>query len=376
MKRYAAFAACLGMAAFTTTAMGAVTLGNTVRTGGELHFTVTGESNAIYIVEGSTNLQQWQPVNTNREFAVARTVSVNVSNSRSYYRARVARPFTAALVARSTISLDGNGIRIDSYDSANPYYSTPDGRYDPSKFNDRGDVTVYSALTNSLILGNAKIFGTVAIGPGGSTILGPSGCVGSIIYVLDPNNAGTIQPGRLREETGSFFPDAIPPSLGLIVPPPGNVGGINYDYVLGDGDYGLASLSLSGGRKMIVIGRAMLHVSGNFSVSGSGQITVARTASLRLYVGGPSAAIGGVVNQNFSPLGFQYYGLPGNTNVTLAGNGAFVGVIYAPRAEVSMGTGGNDAIDFLGAIVANTVRVIGHYNVHYDENLARSGPLF
>src|SRR5215208_993972 len=185
MKRYVVFVGWLMMAAFTTTAMGAVTLGNTVRTGSELRFTVTGESNAIYIVEGSTNLQQWQPVNTNRQFAVARTVSVNVSDSRSYYRARVARPFTGALVARSTISLEGNNIRINSFNSADPNYSTPDGQYDPSKFSDGGDVTVYSALTNSLSVGNAKVFGKVAVGPGGTAILGPSGCVGSIAYVAD-----------------------------------------------------------------------------------------------------------------------------------------------------------------------------------------------
>ena len=375
MKRYAALAGWLGMAAFTTTAMGAVTLGNTARAGSELQFTVTGESNVIYIVEGSTNLQQWQPVNTNRELAVARTVSVNVSDSRSYYRARVARPFTAALVASSTISLEGNNIRIDSFDSTSTNYSTG-GRYDPAKFRDGGDVTVYSALTNSLTVGNAKVFGRAAVGPGGSTILGPSGCVGSIVYVADSSNAGTIQPGWLREEAGSFFPDAILPSLGVTTPTAGTVGGTNYAYVLGNGDYRLNNLIMTANMTMLVIGSATLHVTGSVGIAGSAKIVVAPTGSLVLYVGGTAADMSGsgIVNQTYRAMGFQYYGLPSNTSVTLASD--FTGVIYAPRADVAMIAGGNNALDFGGAIVARTLRVIGHYNVHYDENLARSGPLF
>jgi len=159
-------------------------------------------------------------------------------------------------------------------------------------------------------------------------------------------------------------------------PASGSVGGTNYTYVLGNYSYRLLNLSMSTGT-MMVTGRARLHVIGSLSIGGSAKIVVAPTGSLVLYVGELANMSGaGIVNQTRRARGFQYYGLPGNTNVTLAGNGAFVGVIYAPRADVSMATGGNDAIDFLGAIVANTVRVIGHYNVHYDENLARSGPLF
>jgi hypothetical protein len=376
MKRYTALAGCLGLAAFTTTAMGALTLGDTVRVGSELRFTVTGESNAIYIIEGSTNLQQWQAVNTNRDFAVTRTVSVNVSDPRSYYRARVARPFIGALAASSTISLEGNNIYIDSFDSASTNYSTG-SRYDPAKFRDAGDVTVYSALTNSLIIGSAKVFGKAAVGSGGSTILGPSGCVGSIVYVSNPNNGGTIQPGWLLEETKSFFPDAILPSLGSVftVIPPGSVGGTNYMYVPANYTYRLLELRMSSSTTMLVTGRTTLYVSGTIDIGGNAKIVVAPTGSLVLYVGGPVANMSGsgIVNQTYSALGFQYYGLPGNRVVTLVND--FTGVIYAPQADVTMSIG-LSSFDFIGAIVARTVTINGHYKVHYDENLARSGPLF
>ncbi len=39
-----------------------------------------------------------------------------------------------------------------------------------------------------------------------------------------------------------------------------------------------------------------------------------------------------------------------------------------------MGGGGNDTWDFVGASVSRTVKMNGHFNFHFDENLARIGP--
>ena len=42
-------------------------------------------------------------------------------------------------------------------------------------------------------------------------------------------------------------------------------------------------------------------------------------------------------------------------------------------ANVTLHGGGNSANDFSGAIVSNTFRFTGHYNIHYDEALGRAG---
>src|SRR5688572_12140518 len=180
MKRYATlFAGWLGILAFAMTALGAVTLGDPARMGTQLQFTVTGESNVSYIIEGSTNLQQWRPVLSSRESGVMRTVSVNAAEPRSYYRARVARLFAGALAASDFINLNGRNVIVDSFDSASTNYSTS-GRYDPAKHRDGGDVAAFFGLTNSVSIGNASIYGKFWTGPGGSTAIGPQGCIGSI----------------------------------------------------------------------------------------------------------------------------------------------------------------------------------------------------
>ena len=53
---------------------------------------------------------------------------------------------------------------------------------------------------------------------------------------------------------------------------------------------------------------------------------------------------------------------------------AFLGTIYMPEADFTLGGGGNDAIDFIGAVVAKNIKMNGHFNFHYDEALGRNGP--
>jgi hypothetical protein len=80
-----------------------------------------------------------------------------------------------------------------------------------------------------------------------------------------------------------------------------------------------------------------------------------------------------VVNQDGLATSFSYWGLPSNTSVTMAGNAAFIGTIYAPQAALTLGGGGNTTYDFSGASISNTVAINGHFNFHYDEGL-KSGP--
>jgi hypothetical protein len=174
-----------------------------------------------------------------------------------------------------------------------------------------------------------------------------------------------------------FDPVTSPSPIGL-PPMAGFYGGTNYTYLLsGTGThYAMSSLSMSGNgsnNRMMVSGDVTLYVSGNVSISGNAGIIVAPNSRLRLYVAGSSASFGGsgVVNNAGNATNFGYYGLPSNTSVSFSGNAAFVGTVYAPSAHLSLGGGGNNSYDFVGATVSKTVQMNGHFNFHYDENLGR-----
>jgi choice-of-anchor A domain-containing protein len=86
---------------------------------------------------------------------------------------------------------------------------------------------------------------------------------------------------------------------------------------------------------------------------------------------GGSASINNLT-QNAGVLGI--YGLPSCTSIDLHGNAAFTGTIYAPQADYVFGGGGNNTQDMIGALVANSCKLNGKANFHYDESLKRNGP--
>ena len=109
-------------------------------------------------------------------------------------------------------------------------------------------------------------------------------------------------------------------------------------------------------------------------MQGQSSIIIAAGASLELYVGGANTSIT-TLNNAGNCATFTSYGLPGNTSIDLAGNDLFLGTIYAPRADLTLGGGGNNTLDYQGAIAVNTIGMNGHFNFHFDENLRRKGPV-
>ena len=281
--------------------------------------------------------------------------------------------FMKAMVAKGTINMNGNNIRTDSFDSGNPLYST-NGQYTASKAKDNGDVATNSGLANSLNVGNANVFGRVATGPGGSISIGANGSVGSKAWQAAGNTG--IQTGWSANDMNVSFPDISAPfSGGYSTPTRGEVDDVDYTYVLSSGNYQLASLRLTGSDKVLVRGNAVLYVTGNLDMAGQSQIIVRTNSTLKLYVGGASASIGGngVANQAGNASAFSYWGLPSNTSLSMSGTAGFVGSVYAPSASFTLGGGGRDTFDFIGASVTGTVTFNGHYSFHYDEMLGRTG---
>jgi hypothetical protein len=149
-----------------------------------------------------------------------------------------------------------------------------------------------------------------------------------------------------------------------------------YNYVTDSGNYEMSSLSMSGGNQMLVRGDTVLSVTGDFSMSGNSQITILPGASLTIYVAGSASLSGnGIWNLNQDATKMTIYGLPSCTSITLSGNAAYTGTIYAPNAAVSFNGSGNTIYDCVGAVVGKSADFHGNFNFHYDENLGRAwGP--
>lgn len=277
--------------------------------------------------------------------------------------------FNKAMVADGTIDLNGNNIATDSFDSSDPAYSTG-GLYDPAKNKDGGDVATNSGLSNSLAAGNANIMGEVSTGFGGTVGIGASGVVGDEAWHAGGNTG--IQPGMSTDDMNIDLLDKESPFTVGFTPVAGTIGSTNYTYLVPNGDYSLSSISMSGSDVAYIQGDVRLYVAGDISMSGNAAIEIAPGASLTIYAAGARTSLGGtgIVNGTGDAASFSYVGLETNTQVRFGGNADFVGTIYAPEAALTMGGGGSTAYDFVGAVVANTISMNGHFNFHYDEALA------
>src|SRR5437867_4045508 len=142
--------------------------------------------------------------------------------------------FAKGMVAKGQIDLAGNNIATDSFDSSDPSYNTG-GLYDASKHKAGGDIATNSGLTNSINVGNADVWGHVSTGPGGSISIGPLGSVGDLAWHVD--NKKGVETGWTTDDMNVDFADVKPPFTAGFPPGGGNVGGTNYDYVLGSLNY-------------------------------------------------------------------------------------------------------------------------------------------
>jgi hypothetical protein len=99
------------------------------------------------------------------------------------------------------------------------------------------------------------------------------------------------------------------------------------------------------------------------------------SGSMSVYqVSGGASIAASLAVESGKAQNFYYYGLPAVTSVTAGGNSSWVGVIYAPEADLTLnGGGGNNGL--IGACVTKTITMNGHYNFHFDEALLTIGPM-
>ncbi len=292
--------------------------------------------------------------------------------------------WSLAMLADRQIDFKGNRIATDSFNSADPNasYWAPGatyGVYDAAKRNDKGDVASNYDIIDSVNLGIADIMGHVSTGPGGTISIGPNGSAGSEAWVSSGSTG--IQPGYSSDDMNVRLNDvALPEAMWSALPDAGKKGvvinGVTYRHVISSsGDYKASTLS---GSVYVQSGvNARVWLTDSVSLTGKDEIRINPTAQrLTVYMGGSQFKLGGngVANETGNAAAFLYFGLPTNTEIVFGGNAAFTGAIYANHADFTLGGGGNNSYDFVGASVTRTVKMNGHFNFHYDENLANIGP--
>jgi len=276
-----------------------------------------------------------------------------------------------AMVVTDTVNFKGFGITTDSFQSTNTTLF-PGGLYNSANALDHGDVSTTSRQTNAMNLANGKVKGTVHTGPNGVAQIGSQGVVGDKAFVESGSNAGQIQSQHQAHDSILTFPDATLPDTGNLVwqfAVPGNyvINGVTYKYSLSDArPWKIANLD---GSVYVSKPGVKVWVQNAFNLPNNGEIRIPSGNSLSMYSTAPSTIIGGngVINDTGVSSAFQYYGLPSNTALTFSANAAFVGLIYAPQAVFTLGGGGNNTYDFIGASVTKSAKMNGHFNFHFDE---------
>ncbi len=293
------------------------------------------------------------PLGTNE---LARTVRVLTRN---------AALFGKGLVAKGLINV-ANG-NVDSFDSGGVT------NYSTSIRKSGGDVT---SITSDISVGSTgEIRGNAAVSPGHSIAssgdIGPIGTTGNQAGYTSFSASGTIPDPVLPSNVGDLKGTAV----NLIdnttdVFSGATASGIYYATGTPGSKYGKLSDNIT-----VTNGAHVILYVDTIALSGTTTINIYTNSSLTIYAAHDVSIAGnGVANATANALNFNLIGLSTCTSITLSGNGAMVGTIWAPQAALTL-NGGGSAGGFIGAAIVNSARFDGTgADFHYDENLGRNGP--
>ena len=320
-----------------------------VTNNGQIRLTLTGESGVRYVVESSPDLSHWSPVATNNDNTSRRILNLSAPAAVNFYRAtRDALPlFTYALAAQGNISMNGNGLVTDSWNSRDPAQST-NGLYN----NYHGTNGSVASAAGIVSISNHTINGSLYLGT-------------NAFFVYSPLQVT----GQIYPDYDVWIPDVVLPKVNWLSAP-GN--GTSHDFTT-NGYY-----TVNDSANIIVEPnvRAILQVTAsNFSPASTtikGGTT--NSGTLVVYLNqGTMTLNGGAINNR--PENFIILGLPGLTNISLlTATTQFFGVIYAPEANMAA-NGGASGLGINGSCIVNSLIYNGHYIFHFDQGLLSSGPV-
>lgn len=230
------------------------------------------------------------------------------------------------------VRVPGN-VYIDSYDSTV-------GNYSPGTANEDGDVCSNGDIK---VAGSADIHGDVMPGPGaelivnGSATISGHNCAHAGITAVDfpPVDLTDVQVNNDNALIGLTDLGNDPFSSPLHISISGGDG-----LTLAPGTYYLESIKLTSGSTLTVTGPTTIYLGDDFEAAGTS-----------------------VINTTQNPADFTI--LSAGSEVTLSGQAAFYGFVYAPNARVTL-TG---TADYFGEMIGGRLKITGNFQFHLDESL-------
>ncbi len=314
------------------------------------------------------------------------------------------------MLAKEKVTFNGSSV-ADSFNSANGGGSTIQQIYDSQaiNYNLDGDIQVASGNTSvaslsvsvaDLSIGNSFVYGSVATGAleedentDPQDLVGPNGSIyDEETEADDPTFDGNIDTATLTYDFFADLPEVTIPEVNGT--PYTSFGTGDYDPD-GDGpepaltgvglladddttDTAFTEYRLSGNLDIkdtvIVTGHVMLVVDGNLKIFGNSDamIQLATNAKLDIFVTGDVTISGGGILNSGDPPNLRLFNTgvaaKKSNSITLGGNAAFSGAVYAPGCDLVINGGGTEGA-FYGSAVANTITINGDVALHYDEAL-------
>jgi len=272
---------------------------------------------------------------------------------------------TAAMATVYNIDLKGNNVGTDSFNSSSSTLSS-NGYYFPGRTSTNGDIASISGLVN---VGNGDVNGSVLLGPTATDSISKNGVVtGGVSNDFNVDFESVVVPSATWLSVGSTNLSINGMSYKYVFPDlPIASGGVTTYYTI-SGLNGSLYVGTNQNVTLLLTGDAS---PGDIRVAGTG----ASSGKLTIYMDGSSFTLSGADTvDSGNAANLAYYGTTNNSAISFSGNASFTGTIYAPQADFSLGGGGGNPYDFVGASVTRSVTMNGHFNFHFDENLLTAGP--
>jgi hypothetical protein len=297
-----------------------------------------------------------------------------------YVQLRTTSKFANGLVAKNSLTFNGNNASVDSWDSHSDTTTTADDiKYSVGVRDDNGSIGSISVAVGAVGVNNADIWGYAATGAGLPSV-GSNGLIGPF-----GTSTGTMDMSHVSSDfTASFDPVTAPTGGSAIAA----IGTGDLPMTLGTAGVtqtiSLPSIGSAGNSSKVltIVGNVTLvltNTAGSDAISMTGQssISIAAGSSLKIYTAGNVEIAGnGITNGGTTaatannPSNLQIWGTSTTSqNIKIAGNGTLSAIVYAPTATVTINGNG----DVEGSVVANNITLTGNAAFHYDESLARFG---
>ncbi|MCX7926695.1 MAG: hypothetical protein N2606_00930 [Candidatus Omnitrophica bacterium] len=210
-----------------------------------------------------------------------------------------------------------------------------------------------------------QVFVTVRSGQPGFTF-----GAGTVIY-----STGSVTIGNNVVVVGNITQNAPPDTLpAVVVPdPPLNLPNLGTLTVTGNqavtiaaGNYKYTSISIAGNSNLNIFGPTNIYLTGanSFTTEGIANLNIRNNQPVHFYFDG-NLTIGGngVIGNPNNVANLVFWGTANNRGtITLAGNGQFFGVIYAPQATLRITGNGQ----YTGEFIGGSVTLGGNAQIRFD----------